>query len=495
MKKICKTVLHCCYILVSCMFLLACDTTQSYQAVHNSKYNLLSIPETTLIQHRHFERNPVIVIHGLLGGKLKNPASNKSIWGDFSWKRMNDSSYVAQIAMPMKRGISLNQIQSNAVPDGILDVTTIAYRDKPLIYLESYSALTNKLEELGYFRADNVKNLDVELLPPVFTFSYDWRRDISLNVVELHKFIEEKERELQKIYKEKFGLENYKIKFDIIAHSMGGLLARYYLQYGPQILSDNGELPAFSDIGSDKIEKTIIVGTPNFGYVDTFSELCRGLVLYPGLKAIPPAILGTFSSYYFMLPVAGTSSVIYADNYEELDLYDIELWKKYKWGLANNDENSDKLLSLILPEITDRAERQQVALEHLEKNLKQAKLFHQALKKELPKDKNTLLYLFAGNSFKTRRSLLIDRESGKIVGDFNDSGDGKVSLSSALYDSRAFKENRQLFMTSPIHWTAIYNCGASHMGIFSSQAFWSNLSTVLLTEATARQQELIYKDR
>ena len=76
MKKIGKTILHSCYILISCMFLTACDTTQSYQAVHNSENNLLSYPETNLIQHRCFERNPVIVIHGLFGGKLKNNISN-----------------------------------------------------------------------------------------------------------------------------------------------------------------------------------------------------------------------------------------------------------------------------------------------------------------------------------------------------------------------------------------------------------------------------------
>lgn len=477
------------------MFLTACDTTQSYQAVHNSENNLLSYPETNLIQHRCFERNPVIVIHGLFGGKLKNNISQKSIWGDFSWRRMNDRSYVAQLAMPMKRGVPLTEIKSNAITDGILDVTTIAYRDKPWIYLDSYSLLTKRLEELGYFRADNIKEIDAELLPPVFAFSYDWRRDISLNVIDLHKFIEAKESELQKIYEEKFGLKDYKIKFDIIAHSMGGLLTRYYLQYGPQILSEELGMPNLSEIGDNKIEKAIIVGTPNFGYVDTFAELCKGLVLYPGLKSIPPEILGTFSSYYAMLPVVGTASVIYADNYEEVDLYDIEVWKKYKWGLANDSKSSGELLKLILPEITDPAERKRVALDHLEKNLKQAKLFHQALKQELPEDKNTLLYLFAGNSFKTKRALLIDRVSGNIVGELSDSGDGKVTMSSALYDSRAFVENRQLFMSSPIHWTAIYNCGASHMGIFSSQAFWANLSTVLLTESTARQQELKYKNK
>lgn len=493
-KNLLKTIFRSLYIVIACSFLPACDTTKTYQAVHKSDNILLSEPELKLLNHRHFERNPIIVIHGLLGGKLKDCESNDSIWGDFSWRKMNRDSYAAKLALPMQYGTPLEDIKSNAEVDGILDITTIAFRNTPLIYLESYEVLIKNLAKFGYYRPEKGNVNDQAILPPVYSFSYDWRRDISANVLELHKFIEEKERNLQKLYAERFGLENYNIKFDIVAHSMGGLLTRYYLQYGPQLLPADGSIPQRSKIGSDKIEKVIIVGTPNFGYVDTLAELHDGLVLYPGLKAIPPEIIGTFSSYYFMLPPYGTNSVVYADNREEVDIFDIELWKKYRWGLANDSEESDRILQLLLPQITEKSERRKIALEHLEKNLKKAKQFHAAMKKNMPIDRNTRLYLFAGNSFETNRCLVIDRRSGKIADKISASGDGKVTLSSALYDRRAFKNNRQLFMDSPIKWDAIYNCGASHMGIFSSQEFWANLSLVLLSEGTSRQKKMEYQN-
>ena len=79
-KNLFKTIFRSLYIVIACSFLPACDTTKTYQAVHKSDNILLSEPELKLLNHRHFERNPIIVIHGLLGGKLKDCESNDSIW-------------------------------------------------------------------------------------------------------------------------------------------------------------------------------------------------------------------------------------------------------------------------------------------------------------------------------------------------------------------------------------------------------------------------------
>ena len=63
-----------------------------------------------------------------------------------------------------------------------------------------------------------------------FQFDYDWRRDNVENAKRLHRFIVEKRKYVRAEHKKRFGVDNPNIKFDIVAHSMGGLVVRAYLQ-------------------------------------------------------------------------------------------------------------------------------------------------------------------------------------------------------------------------------------------------------------------------
>ena len=71
----------------------------------------------------------------------------------------------------------------------------------------------------------------------VYVFSYDWRKSNSISAEKLNK-------EIQKILQ-----ETGKTKVDIVAHSMGGLVASSY----------------YSKYGSGKVDKIITCGTPYEG--------------------------------------------------------------------------------------------------------------------------------------------------------------------------------------------------------------------------------------
>ena len=73
-----------------------------------------------------------------------------------------------------------------------------------------------------------------------FQFDYDWRLDISANARRLKIFIDERRRDVQRQYEIEYGLKDTPVKFDIVAHSMGSLLTRYFLRYGGQYLPDDG---------------------------------------------------------------------------------------------------------------------------------------------------------------------------------------------------------------------------------------------------------------
>ena len=52
-----------------------------------------------------------------------------------------------------------------------------------------------------------------------FQFDYDWRRDIVESAKKLDIFIKEKKKYVQIEIEKRFGIKDYDVKFDIVAHS------------------------------------------------------------------------------------------------------------------------------------------------------------------------------------------------------------------------------------------------------------------------------------
>ena len=64
-----------------------------------------------------------------------------------------------------------------------------------------------------------------------YIFPYDWRQDNVVIARKLDALIEQLRRD--------YG--DPQLKVDLVAHSMGGLIARYYLQYGTTDVLDGNE--------------------------------------------------------------------------------------------------------------------------------------------------------------------------------------------------------------------------------------------------------------
>ncbi|NNJ12071.1 hypothetical protein EKD04_017210 [Chloroflexales bacterium ZM16-3] len=111
-----------------------------------------------------------------------------------------------------------------------------------------------------------------------FPFPYDWRRDNRASALRLKMFID---RQLPR-WREHSGAKDAKVV--LIAHSMGGLVSRYYLE----------ALDGWSDC-----RLLLTIATPHRGSLNAVDTLSNGITLFPSLTRV----IRDLTSIYQLLPI------------------------------------------------------------------------------------------------------------------------------------------------------------------------------------------------
>src|SRR5262249_52970867 len=160
------------------------------------------------------------------------------------------------------------------------------------------------------------------------------------------------------------GIDRPDLKFDIVAHSMGGLLTRYYLRYGAADLPDDGSLPPLTWAGARYVERAILVGTPNAGSAEALIQLVEGRRFAPILPRSRAAVLGTMPAISQLLPRTRHAAVVAGTGPDSppVDVFDPAVWARFGWGLAAQD---DPTLAWLLPDVSDPAVRRRIPREPL----------------------------------------------------------------------------------------------------------------------------------
>lgn len=423
-------------------------------------------------------RNPVVVIPGILGSRLEEIATGRKLWGGSNIAEFADPDNpvdLDHVSFPIRPDAPLRERQDTVHTTGTIEEFSARIAGMQL-QVAAYGPILEMLGVGGFLREqDSRRSLayDHRSVATCFEFAYDWRRSIPDNAARLKTFIGQV---LEFSRYDARLTDDQELKVDIVAHSMGGLLTRYFLRYGDQPLDETGDLPKMDWAGTDLVDNALIVGTPNAGSLMAIVRLLEGLPKTAATPNYPPGVLGSHPALYQLLPRNRHVPAIDGETGEAFDdLYDPELWARKGWGLCAPE--ADSLLEALLPGESIQT-RRKYAHQHVADCLKNAQRFHQTLDAPATTPKSLSLTLFAGDGVPTPSAVQI--KPGEPVETVErDLGDGTVLRSSALMDER---RNRSRFprVLTPIDWDSVNFIPASHMVLTRHPAFINNALYILL---------------
>lgn len=331
---------------------------------------------------------PLVLIHGVLGSKLRFKDSKQSIWpGNLS--KLAFSKYKS-LAYEIDN-ITIEPRQNKQEAYSIMD--TISGFDV-------YQEIIDTLVKFGNYKLVNVS----DIYSPgrkLYVFHYDWRQDNVKSAQKLDQFI----KKIQAQYPDK---ENQKV--DVVAHSMGGLIARYYMRYGTKDVLNDTQFVANLE-GAKNIRKAILLGTPNLGVVLSINRFVNGYQF--GIKTIPIEVMITMPSIYQMLPHSITHSIIDLKGKRiPLDIFDYKTWEKYKWSIF------DPAVRESIMDSEDDSETAQLKIKTFErffaKNLVRGKNFMLALSENLGNYSHEFI-MMGGGCAKTPARLVMEKHNDKFM--------------------------------------------------------------------------------
>jgi len=260
-------------------------------------------------QSRATRQPPVILIHGLMGSRLADRKTGKELWvGNLA--KLTFSHY-EDISLRIDPKTLTNK-RSHLVATDLLD---------RVVGKDFYAGITQTLEDAGGYRLAQPGTPQTGKQRNYYVFVYDWRQDMVQTAQKLARYIEQIRRDYHQP----------DLKVDLVAHSMGGLIARYYLRYGDKdVLGKNTFDVNFE--GAGRVRRIVLLGAPNLGSVTALYSFIGGFQF--GIRRIPAEVMLTMPSAYQMFPHELNNWIVDTrGNPLNLDLYDVDTWRRYHWSV------------------------------------------------------------------------------------------------------------------------------------------------------------------
>jgi len=352
-----------------------------------AQFNKPDLERLYRYQEGNPDQPPIILIPGLFGSRL-GFENGKEVWPGSVFKLL--FSDYDELELKIDR----DTLEPEA-PD--LRVTSLT---DTVVGQDYYGRLKDVLENAGGF---------VESVPGMparrgerryYVFAFDWRQDNLSAVRKLDSLIEAIRRDY----------EDPALEVDVIAHSMGGMITRYYIRYGTSDELDDNEFPV-NNYGASRIRRAILLGTPNLGSISAVKAVIDGLKI--GLGELSPQLIATWPSIYQLLPHPISQWLITVDGETvNRDLFDVDTWRRFQFSIF--DPKVEKKIISQFKNSSEGREYLRLLQSYFAKHLERARRFVWSLTVKAPHP-DVKLIVFGGDCRLTPARLVVEEVNGRSV--------------------------------------------------------------------------------
>lgn len=450
--------------LITVFFLTACQV--------NNKPDLARLYQPI---GTDYSNTPLILMHGSLGSKLRLKSTEEEVWpGKIKDLIFSNYKNLANQIKPNSLEVDYSIIESYAIFDSYSG-------------LSMYDDIIETLVEFGGYQYTDI-NQAAPTGRGLYAFHYDWRQDNVHNAQRLAHFIDQV-----------LAHQSNHQQVDVVAHSLGGLILRYYHRFGehdvlPELMAASNtptsQLAGYSQ--ANKIRHAIFLGTPQLGTVKAIDRLKSGFDF--NLRNIPVEVQVTMPSVYQLLPHPASHWAT-SPNGENLDIdiFNPELWQQNQWAIYD-----PIITSRIIKFAESEAEGEQkitLLQRFFNLQLQRAKAFWLALSPAYETEHEGYVVM-GGSCRETLNRLIVDDDAANLLtlqkdvikdkGDVKfqqsllfEPGDGQVSKSS-LIGQVYHPSIHQTFKTVHIKYP-VFVC-EDHLTLTKNITFQDNLLHVLLND-------------
>ncbi len=360
--------------LAGALLLAACATTHA--------------PDLARLYHgpaANPDRPPVVLIPGVLGSRLAQSDTGIELWPG-STRKLLTSRYL-DLALRIDPQ-TLEPLDDGLVASGLFDGA---------VGRDYYGQIVQALTEVGGYEPSMPGQPVGQQKARLYVFTYDWRQDNVITVRKLDRFLEQIRRD--------YGDPDLKV--DVIAHSMGGLIIRYYQRYGTEDVLDGNSFPV-TGAGVRRLRRVVLIGTPNQGTVTAVHKFLNGYRV--ALSKLPVEGVATMPAMFQLFPHPLVDWIATIDGRPlNRDLFDVELWRRFRWSIF------DPRVQRRMQQEPDVWPPQDVFERWFEKRLERARRFVWSLMVPTGEIEPIEPLMFGGDCVPTPRRLVIEEVDGDSV--------------------------------------------------------------------------------